>query len=285
MYRRIVVLGVGTLGAFVVESISNLENVREVIIYDYDRVEPKNLRNSIYREIDVGKFKTDALKEIITKNNKNIIITRSSSKFIEGDTPLPKCDLVLDCRDYIFDRGNQIDARLYISSRYLIIDCKKNVRYHNHHEGVYLTEVDRTDLKTAGFIASMLIYSNAVKEMMQKQQVNKFDLDYLKKGQPKTEDVIYDSNNSDEKLINLSESLVPIMDINRRSDIEVYVGSKNLPIIQNTIPQNTLTTGNEIVNSLMSIIQKPFPFNHYVIHVCQERNECYIELLPETGAS
>ena len=285
MYRRIVVLGLGTLGAFVVESISNLENVKEVIIYDYDRVEPKNLKNSIYRETDVGQFKTDALKEIITKNNKNIIITRNRSRFIEGETPLPKCDLVLDCRDYIFDRGDHIDARLYISSRYLIIDCKKNVKYHNHHEGVYLTEVDRTDLKTAGFIASMLIYSNAVKEMMQKQQVNKFDLDYLKKGQPKTEDVIYDSNNSDEKLINLSESLVPIMDINRRSDIEVYVGSKNLPIIQNTIPQNTLTTGNEIVNSLMSIIQKPFPFNHYVIHVCQERNECYIELLPETGAS
>jgi len=279
------VLGVGTLGSFVVESISNLENVREVIIYDYDRVEPKNLKNSIYREDDVGQLKTNALKQIITRSNKNIIITRNSSKFIEGRTLLPRCDLVLDCRDYIFDRGKQIDARLYISSRHLMIDCKKNIKYKNHYQGRYLSEVDRTDLKTAGFITSMLIYSNALNEMIQKQQVNKFDLDYLKKGQPKTEDVIYDSNNSEEKLLNLPETLVPIMDINKNSAIDVYVGSKNLPIIQNTIPRNTLNNGSDIVNSLMSLIQKPFPFNHYVIHLVQERNEFYIELLPETGAA
>lgn len=285
MNQKIVVLGIGTLGSFVVESISNLENVKEVIIYDPDIVESKNLVNSIYRENDIGNLKTDALKEIVTRNNKNIIITRNSTKFIEGKVNLPRNNLVLDCRDYTFDRLNQIDARLYISSRYLIIDCKRNISYKNHYEGRYLTKVDKTDLKTAGFIMSMLIYSNAIKDMIKKQQVNKFDLDYLKKGQPKTEDVIYDSNNYEDKLLNLPQTLVPIMDINRKSDIDVYVGSKNLPIIQNTIPQNTLTNGNDIVNSLMSLIQKPFPFNHYVIHVCQDSGEFYIELLPETGAA
>lgn len=282
---KVAVLGIGTLGGFVVDSIANLENVRQVLIYDYDRVEPKNLKNTIYRENDVGQLKTNALKQIITRKNKNILITKNNYAYIEGETEKPKCDLILDCRDYIFDRGKEIDARLYISSRYLIVDCKRNVKYQNHHQGRYLTAVSRVDLKTAAFVTSMLIYGGSIKGMIKKQQVQKFDLDYLKKGQPKPEDVIYDSNNKEDKLLNLPQTLVPIMDINKKNDLDVYVGSKNLPIIQNTIPQNTLQTGNDIVNSLMNLIQKPSPFNHYMIHICQDGNEFYIELLPETGAA
>ena len=45
------VIGVGALGGFVADSISDIEELETLTIIDQDIVEMRNLRNSIYRSI------------------------------------------------------------------------------------------------------------------------------------------------------------------------------------------------------------------------------------------
>lgn len=283
IFERVCVLGVGALGSFVVDSISKIDFVKEIIIFDYDVVENKNLKNSIYRPEDVGKPKTDCLKQIVTDRNPNIIISSHRTLFYEGDSFLPKCDLVLDCRDFLYDRGSIIDARLYISSRYLVVDCRKNVKQQMKYEGHYLEMLTKNDLKVASSIVTMLMTNETLQKMVKAQTVSKFDLDFMKQD-INTEDIMYDGSNGEHKFINLPQYLPTIMEQNKFTPIDVYVGGKNLPLFQNTIPQNSLRTGGDLVIHFSSMIQGPFKFNSYVISVCPGP-KFYIELLPETGAA
>ena len=43
VYRSVTVIGVGTLGGFVAEAISNLEGLEKLVVVDHDIVEVKNL--------------------------------------------------------------------------------------------------------------------------------------------------------------------------------------------------------------------------------------------------
>jgi tRNA A37 threonylcarbamoyladenosine dehydratase len=136
--NNICVIGIGTLGGFLSKCISDLEETKEICIIDYDTIEEKNLLNSIYREEYLGQYKVDALEKIIKNNNKGISVIKLNQRYIEGETILPKrFDLVLDCRDFTYDRSKEIDARMYITGRTLIVDCRKEVQYNNHIEGKY----------------------------------------------------------------------------------------------------------------------------------------------------
>jgi len=283
IFEKICILGVGALGGFVVDSISKIDSVKEIIIYDFDLVEKKNLKNSIYRDNDVGKSKVECLKQILTVRNPNIKITSFRSNFTEGQTFLPKCDLVLDCRDYLYDRGTLIDVRLYISSRYLVVDCRKNIQAQIKYEGQYIELMSRNDLQTAASLISIMITNKTLEKMINSQSVNKFDLDFMKSNDV-NEDVMYDVSNGDHQFINLPQCIPTIMEQNRFSPIDVFVGGKNLPLFQNTIPQNSLRSSMDLVMHFASMIQGPFKFNSYVISVSQGP-KFYVELLPETGAA
>jgi hypothetical protein len=283
IFEKVCILGVGALGGFVVDSISKINNVKEIVVFDSDIVEGKNLKNSIYRLQDVGKPKIECLKQIVTVRNPNIKITSYKSNFIEGDTFLPKCDLVFDCRDFLYDRGTLIDARLYISSRYLIVDCRKNIQSQIKYEGQYLELMSSNDLQTASSLVTILITNNTLEKMIRAQTVNKFDLDFMKFDDTK-EDIMYDTSNDEHIFINLPQCIPSIMEQNKCSPIDVYVGGKNFPLFQNTIPQNSLRSSGDLIMNFASMIQGPFKFNSYVINISQGP-KFYIELLPETGAA
>lgn len=283
IFEKVCVLGVGALGGFVVDSISKIDIIKEILIFDPDLVEKKNLKNSIYRLEDVGKFKVECLKQILTVRNPNIKITTYKTIFSEGDTFLPKCDLVLDCRDFLYDRGTLIDARLYISSRYLVVDCRKNVQATMKYEGQYLELMSKNDLQTAASLISIMMTNKTLEKMIGGQTVNKFDLDFMKVDDTK-EDLLYDVSNGENQFVNLPQYLPTIMEQNKFTPIDVYVGGKNLPLFQNTIPQHSLRSSNDLMMHFASMIQGPFKFNSYVICICQGP-KFYIELLPETGAA
>jgi hypothetical protein len=283
IFEKVCVLGVGALGGFVVDSISKINSIKEIIIFDCDKVEVKNLKNSIYRSQDVGKPKVDCLQQILTDRSPNIKITSFKSSFTEGQTFLPKCDLVLDCRDYLYDRGTLIDSRLYISSRYLVVDCRKNIQAQMKYEGQYLELMTKNDLQTASSLISIMMTNKTLEKMIGGQTVNKFDLDFMKVDDTQ-EDIVYDVSNGEHQFVNLPQYIPAIMEQNRFSPIDVYVGGKNLPLFQNTIPQNSLRSSNDLMMHFSSMIQGPFKFNSYIICICQGP-KFYIELLPETGAA
>ena len=281
VYRSVTVIGVGTLGGFVAEAVSNLEGLEKLVIVDHDIVEVKNLSNSIYRQIDVALLKVDALKDIIT----NTQVEAYPMIFEEGKTSLPTTDLVLDCRDSTYNRGSYIDARLYISSRYLIVDCRKNVHYQQQLYGRYIETLTSDDLRYASMTVSMILHSGTIKSLINLKSVQKYELDYVKKIDNCRYDVLYENDSKDDKFVNLPDKIIPILALNKKHDLNVIVGSKSMPISQTVIPMGSLKNGNDLITNLDSVTRMPCNFKNYVVSFTKEYDKILVELIPETGAA
>ena len=284
-YRTVTIIGLGTLGGFIADSLANLEGIEKLTIVDHDVVEKKNLKNSIYRPIDIDLLKTEALEDIIVSRIPGIAIAKYPIRFKEGETKLPESDLVFDCRDYTYDRGQYIDARLYVSSRYLIVDCRRNVTYEKRVTGKYIEELTKDDLRYASTMVAMLLHSNTIKSLIEVGSVQKYELDYVKRIDNCPYDILYDDAPGNDKFVNLPEKIMPILDLNKKKDLNLFVGSKAFPIAQSVIPKRSLTSGNDLIVNLASLTNVQCDFNHYVVSLFNEDGKVFIELIPETGAA
>lgn len=281
VYRSVTIIGVGTLGGFVAEAISNLEGLEKLVVVDHDIVEVKNLSNSIYRQIDIDLPKVDALKDIIT----NVKVETYPIMFEEGKTFLTTTDLVLDCRDSTYNRGSYIDARLYISSRYLIVDCRKNVSYQEQMYGRYIETLTRNDLRYASMTVSMILHSGTIQSLVNLKSVQKYELDYVKKIDNCHYDVLYETDIAEDKFVNLPDKIIPILDLNKSHSLNVVVGDKMKPMSQTVIPIGALKNGNDLIKSLDSITRLPCEYKNFVVSFIKEYDKVIIELIPETGAA
>lgn len=290
--ENVAVIGCGSLGGYLARSLTELDGVHKLVIVDYDRVEEKNLRNSIFRKDDVGQLKTTVLSKIIKQHNKNIEIKTIEEKFLEGETQIPHCDLVIDCRDFIYNRGDVIDARMYISSRYLIIDCRKDMEYETNYKGRYLRNLTKADLRNAAFSAMMFIHKGLLKNVIKQQLVHKIELDYLNREVAKSinlmkrkPDEVFEHHHGEEKLVNLPQSLDRIKSMNRENELTIYVGSRDFPIITHQVPRGRLRDSNDVVVCLLSVVELPFTFNNYIVSPGREEGKYFVELIIETGAA
>ena len=96
---KVAVLGLGGLGSNIAISLSRV-GVGEIILVDYDVVEPSNLNRQQYFVKHIGMKKTDALKSIIDEINpfvkiktKDIFVTKENIDFLK------ECDIVIEAFD------------------------------------------------------------------------------------------------------------------------------------------------------------------------------------------
>jgi len=61
---NIIVIGAGSTGSFLTLTLAKM-GLNKIKIIDYDKVEGKNIPNQFFRTQDIGKYKTEALKEIV----------------------------------------------------------------------------------------------------------------------------------------------------------------------------------------------------------------------------
>lgn len=61
---RIHIIGCGAVGSTIAENLVHL-GCTKITIWDFDTVEAKNVANQMFREIDIGKKKVDALAEML----------------------------------------------------------------------------------------------------------------------------------------------------------------------------------------------------------------------------
>lgn len=289
---RIAIIGLGTLGGFVAQTISELNFVRKIVLVDFDIVEAHNLTNSIYRNGDVNKYKTTSLHDIIKEQcGNNLEIEIITEKYEESKTVIPQVDLIIDCRDYVCDRNDEIDVRLFVSSRYLVIDCRKNVSYDKNYTGRYLSQLTKNDLRRASLIVSSFMQNNFLDYMIKSQIIKEIDLDYVDKisNEIKTHhqkrNMIVDYEGS-KKLLNLEENIGNIICENRNKDLMITVGDKKLSPLSKIVKKDSLNSSEVVVNTLTNMVktEKTSQF-YYIISVTQDNNICYVELLPETGAA
>lgn len=285
VFKNIVIIGLGTLGGFTAEAIANLENTEKLVIIDHDIVEQKNLKNSIYRQMDIGTPKVEALKDILKDQNPDLEIWAFQTKYIEGVTKLTKEDLVIDCRDFTYDRKSEIDVRFYISSRYLMADFRKNVTYKERRTGKYITILTKNDLKHAATLISMMIDTVSIAALIEIQTVQKYELDYVKHFENICYDVVYENIIGEDKFVNLPDKIVPILDMNKDKDLTIFLGSRSYPIAEKLIPINSLKSSRDLISTLTSVVSCQKDFNNFVVSVFNEGDNIYIELIPETGAA
>lgn len=287
--KTVAVIGLGTIGSFLSQSLSELDNLQKLILVDYDRVEMKNTYNSIYRKSDVGKYKTTVLHDII-KDQSNIDVEILTTRYEEEITELPYSDLIIDCRDFVYNRKNKIDVRLYITSRYLVVDCRKNITYDKNYEGRYTTLLSKNDLRKATMIATSFLQSGFINYMIDNQIVKEISLDYLDevsndiKKKYNNRNMIIDYEAS-KKLLNFEENVTDIIQENRNKDVLITIGDSNKYPIRK-IPKNSIQSANDIISTMSHLINNSNePELYYIISITQTQNNYIINLLPESGAA
>lgn len=297
--KKIIVIGVGSFGGFLCKHLSELETVKELYIIDHDFVESKNVRNSVYSISQVGEYKVDALKELIQDE---VFVMDFKTSYFEGKTKLPKADLVIDCRDVVCDRDDEIDVRLYISGRMLVIDCRQNVKCHREYKGSYNTSLSKSEIRKAAFYAAQIISSSELKTLKGNGLIQTIDLDLipgvLTKAVNETlankTDLIYEVFDHTERIQRLDEHIKPIMTLNKSQDLKVILAEnkdeKPFPKVSTTkyaiIPKRSLETSTDLIERLTNLVKERGDFMNFIV-VLKEGidGKQYIELLEETGGT
>jgi len=294
LYGSISVIGLGSLGSFLVRTlVDTSRNLKELILIDYDMVCEDNIDKSLYDKSDVGKLKIDAIFDKIRQCKPGLSIQKIATRLV-SKIPVPTCDLVIDCRDFHYDVDENLPVvRTYISSGKLVVDCRNSISYQRNREGSYSTAIFKHQLLYASAIITNLIDTGNIKKLIDKHLVQVFELDYLeKKIEDKLNrvenmpDVIYDSYDGDQKLLNLLEYSQPIITSNKNTPITVYVGGRNRPTLKEVIPQNKLCNFSDLVSYLSPLTQLRFPSNYYIVVFTPiSPYGPVIELIPDDGSA
>jgi len=292
MFAKIAVVGIGSFGGFLARELAEQDPVKELILIDFDVVEEKNLENSIYRWRDVGKPKVEALARMIKALDADVEVTTLREKFLEGKTVIPKCDLVIDCRDFTYDRKGGIDIRLYISGRHLIVDCRKRVNYKVPQQGRYLLPVTKNDLKQASNFATSLIFSSSIYQQMDREVVLTLNLDYVKTKTDdfnwlaeQKEDFVYDSHPNLSKVIDLDQNIKPIIEMNKKDEVTFCVSEPSQPLIKKTVARNTLKIPSDVSSCLASLLNFLTPYESFSVVRVIEREVQYVVIVPSIGST
>lgn len=307
MYRKVTVIGLGTLGGFLCKHISEFETVKKLVIVDHDTVESRNVFRSIYDPQHIGEYKVDALADMIKNNvGDDINVIKINTKYIEGTTELPKSDLVIDCRDEVCDRIREINVRFYISDKTLVIDCRKHVKNPCTYSGSYSIALTKNEINKAAFYAAHSIASGHLDKMIKNNLIQRIDLDIISSVMTKSInesienkiDMIYEMNGA-ERLQAVESFVHPILNLNKTQDVKIVVGDYKLqeleklfasmPVIDEDLmalaPQNSLNTSTDVMQMLTNLVKKQPGVSNFVIIMREHHGKKYIELLEETGAA
>lgn len=287
MFRKIGVIGLGSLGGFLCKHLSELDQVKHLITIDPDFVESKNLQTSMFQRMDVGNLKVNAVERLV---NNGVEVTKMHKKYEEGKTIIPKCDLIVDCRDIICTRKSEIDMKLYISERFLVINCKRQVYFNRPTPGNYLIKISKDEINTAAFFATRIINSDQIYTLLKNQIIQTVDIHNLIPAVKKDiqgilqnrEDTIYDAYKGSERLIQIEENLKPIYEKNKERDIKVLVGGSDR--LQGIIPNNSLNIPVDIIPQLLKLMPKESNTT-YVVKFERRNDDFCVHLIKEVGGA
>lgn len=99
---KVLVIGLGGVGSYVVESLIR-SGIKDIIIVDFDKIDITNLNRQLMTNLDnIGKLKVDEIEKRILSINKNVHI-KKISEFIDESNYLKifdeKIDYLIDAQD------------------------------------------------------------------------------------------------------------------------------------------------------------------------------------------
>lgn len=115
----VTVIGAGGIGSFLVPVLAKI-GCNRITVYDPDKIEDLNLPNQMFNLDDVGRYKVDALRDIVLKQT-GVEITAVKSLFPNGDSPK---GIVISGVDSMESRLNIWDQLQSDSNIKLYIDAR-----------------------------------------------------------------------------------------------------------------------------------------------------------------
>ena len=99
---KVLVIGLGGVGSYVVESLIR-SGIKDIVIVDFDKIDITNLNRQLMTNLDnIGKLKVDEIEKRILSINKNVHI-KKISEFIDESNYLKifdeKIDYLIDAQD------------------------------------------------------------------------------------------------------------------------------------------------------------------------------------------
>jgi hypothetical protein len=285
MLKSVGIIGLGSLGGFITKHLASNHNVSKIVIVDYDIISSENTLKSIYRPKDIGQYKVDALEEILKSENFDLEVVKINEEYIEGQTKIPRCDLLIDCRDFVCDRIGEINIRVYISGRDVIIDCRKMVCVYKPYQGEYNLRLSKEEINKAAFLVSDLIVRNKFSCLMENNSVERIKIDMLDEiieksiRQNKDQmDIIYDDTKLTKKITRLDQAIAPTIYMNNKAEVRVSLGSINERIFPGYFNEPS-----DVIKFMGRFVERYGGGKNYVIFV--NKNDRMIELVEETGAA
>lgn len=110
--RRVDVIGAGSTGSKSVMSLAKL-GIENIHVHDFDKVEPHNVANQLFGNEDIGKWKVEALKEIVERQTGTKITAHNER--VDGTQELGHAVFLLtdtmSSRKEIFEKGLKFKLR------------------------------------------------------------------------------------------------------------------------------------------------------------------------------
>jgi hypothetical protein len=288
-FKKVTIMGVGSFGGFFAESISRIKSLQTLIIIDYDIVKESNLKNSIYNKNDINKKKVLALKNIIKMHtNKDLNIVTIYDQISGKNINIFESDIVFDCRDYVGNKQEGINVKIYISGRHLIVDCKqeKTTRYFKY-KGHYNENLTKFEIAAAAMHASYMIDKGSIMQLIDKNIIYKYDLDKLEKeiSNMQGNDSVIDFDNYNNKILDLDDNYKEIIQKNEVTDLQIFTNSIKNPSKKSTVKKNTFKKYEDISENFENFLGSTLDIKKHSIKIETIESETFIILLPETGGA
>ena len=122
--QQVFVVGAGAIGCELLKDLAPM-GIRKIRVTDMDTIEPSNLsRQLLFRDADVGKFKSLAAKEAAYRLNPDMTVEAYSSKVGGGGEDNPFDEEFWSKRvDVVLNALDNMEARLFIDSQ-CVANCK-----------------------------------------------------------------------------------------------------------------------------------------------------------------
>jgi hypothetical protein len=268
----VTVIGTGTLGGHLCKHLAECSKVSKLILIDKDIVDRKDTEVGIFHPIDIDEPKVHVLYRNLL--NYNIEIQPRAEFYIEGITDLPESDLIIDCRNIFGKRDLNIDMKMFINGKFLILDFQKKLEDQTRPKGEYIIQLSKHEISRAASYATDLICSNVIEELLKGQSIKYIDIDIIQSVMLKSikesksyPDLIYDMDDDVNRISKLEEVIKPILNRNKKAPLKVAVQERGsiarevfeIPKVAKTtyqiIPQNSLKQPEDVIEVLKNAIK------------------------------
>jgi len=114
------VIGLGGIGSWVALNLALL-GVGTLVLVDPDTIEASNLNRTLYKLSDIGRKKTDAIKDLISERRQDTIVLAIDDYFYPDMLDKYSVDYIFDCTDTLNTRDKLKDLNfqgIYTKSGY-----------------------------------------------------------------------------------------------------------------------------------------------------------------------